>query len=480
LKIKLLGVLAAAALLYGGWMSASGEFTDDYGMTGLMRAAAAGDEAQVRRLLSRGARVNRQVPSDDLEAFIAMLGFFQQYPANQVGWTALMFAAAERHAPVAGVLLDEGAEPNLAARDGDTALRVAVQQGAVELVRLLLGKGASPDARAKGPGLSTPLMLCAGLRIENGEESARLLIGAGADVNAAGSDGQTPLILAVRSGNVPVVSLLVGAKADPEARDTKAGWSARMWAMHLANPEVLAALGSTGVTASGADDAEFQLIHAILGRDAAGARDALARGARAQATNEDGEPALFIAARLGQADTVKVLLAAGASASAEYHSGTPLSAAVAGRNADAVRAVLAAQPGAPALQDALRQASIFGQTDIARLLVEGGASGAMGPYPLVQQSVRFGNAELIKLLLDAGADPNLKGEGQTPLAAAVSYGKVDVIRLLLAAGADPGMPDGRGKTPMDFVKQVEALKTPAEDYKAKYREIGKMLEAAKK
>jgi uncharacterized protein len=471
LRYKLLGVVAAAGLLYSGWTSVRGEFTDDYGMTGLMRAAAAGDAAEARRLLDLGARLNRQVPSDDLEAFLALLRFFQEYPANKIGWTALMFSVHGGHATVARALLDEGADPNLVARDGETALRIAVQQGAVDLVRLLIDKGAKPDAGG--------LMLCAATRLPHGEEIARLLLGAGVDPNARGSDGQTPLIMAVRNVNVPLVRLLIDAKADLQARDLKPGWTAHMWALHLANPGVLEVFGPTGVAgaAAGAEDPDFLLIRAILGGDGAGAKAALARGAQPHATSEEGEPALFLAARRGQTEAVQALLAAGASVHLEFRTGTALSAAVSGRNPDTVREIVAARPGARALQEALRQAAVYGQTDVAKLLLDGGASPVMGDYPLVQQSVRFGDAALIKLLLDAGADPNLKGEGQTPLIDAVSYGKTEIVGVLLAAGADPRIPDARGKLPMDFVNRSLQLAHAPEDYKARYRQIGEMLQA---
>ena len=52
--------------------------------------------------------------------------------------------------------------------------------------------------------------------------------------------------------------------------------------------------------------------------------------------------------------------------------------------------------------------------------------------------VRRGHTEIVRLLLRAGADPNLRGWGEsiTPLAASIEEGRHDMVRALLEGGAD--------------------------------------------
>ena len=67
-----------------------------------------------------------------------------------LGATPLMVACAARHLDVAEMLLDAGADPDLATPDGWRALHVAVRACAAPIVRLLLAEGrANPDAMSR-------------------------------------------------------------------------------------------------------------------------------------------------------------------------------------------------------------------------------------------------------------------------------------------------------------------------------------------
>ncbi|MBO7743802.1 ankyrin repeat domain-containing protein [Paenibacillus sp. MWE-103] len=69
---------------------------------------------------------------------------------NNLGWTALLEVAilsdgGPRHQEIARLLLQHGADPRLADRDGVTALRHAERNGLTEIARIL--RGAEPGAR---------------------------------------------------------------------------------------------------------------------------------------------------------------------------------------------------------------------------------------------------------------------------------------------------------------------------------------------
>ncbi|MFI0240291.1 ankyrin repeat domain-containing protein [Streptomyces sp. NPDC016845] len=88
-----------------------------------------------------------------------------------------------------------------------------------------------------------------------------------------------------------------------------------------------------------------RLFHAIRAGDPAGARAVLRAGAHPEWTNGEGTTLLYTAAVQGEAEIVRLLLAAGASPDAESEGigaeGTPLCAAACWGHTEAVRVLLA-------------------------------------------------------------------------------------------------------------------------------------------
>lgn len=101
--------------------------------------------------------------------------------------------------------------------DGFTALHLAAFMGHPAATRLLLERGADPNAVATSAqiGPVQPLHSAAATREL---ECARLLVEHGADVNACQAGGYTPLHEAAGNGDVELARLLLGAGADPTAR----------------------------------------------------------------------------------------------------------------------------------------------------------------------------------------------------------------------------------------------------------------------
>ncbi|KAE8553615.1 hypothetical protein TMatcc_006939 [Talaromyces marneffei ATCC 18224] len=97
-----------------------------------------------------------------------------------------------------------------------SALQYTVQNGNIDLVRLLLSNRANPDSRAFPVWEDTPLQLSIRLGYT---EIARILIEHGANVNASPAwyNGRTALQAAAESGNIQLAQMLLRKKADVNA-----------------------------------------------------------------------------------------------------------------------------------------------------------------------------------------------------------------------------------------------------------------------
>ncbi len=128
---------------------------------------------------------------------------------------------------VAG-LLEGGLDPNMRSRIGETLLHEAVRSGNLELVKILVEKGANVNATT--PWGATPLMVAAQSEDRRAAEIARYLIRRDARISAKDRRfGRTPLMWAYMRGNQETAHLLIQHGADEDAVD-KAGKTARHYA----------------------------------------------------------------------------------------------------------------------------------------------------------------------------------------------------------------------------------------------------------
>jgi ankyrin repeat protein len=114
-------------------------------------------------------------------------------------------------------------EPSLASRRfaGRTLLHFTCGAGCVEVASLLLRMGADPNTQNRGG--HTPLYCVANeCPSEMGPAIVRMLVRAGADVNACGGVTRaTALHMAARRGHTAVIEALLDSGAAIEARDVK-------------------------------------------------------------------------------------------------------------------------------------------------------------------------------------------------------------------------------------------------------------------
>jgi len=122
------------------------------------------------------------------------------------GFTALGYAAFFGHAEAVKMLLDAGADPSIPSNNGLRVLPIhsAMAGEHKEMARLLLERGGGWN-EASGGGW-TPLHYAA----HYGDvETARFLLGLGADIQTSNREGKTPRDLALEKGHTGLADLLV-------------------------------------------------------------------------------------------------------------------------------------------------------------------------------------------------------------------------------------------------------------------------------
>ena len=273
------------------------------GQTALMWAAAEGHTPIVRMLIEGGALVNAR---------------------SAAGYAALLLAAREARLETTQVLLAAGADVNAAAKDGTTALIVATIRGHVRYAEFLMTKGANPNL---GPGFGalhwavgrwdselsdasngilsddTEWSAFGGLQGRDKLAFVRVLLARGADPNARARKtpgfgiqvkgylgnlaGGTPFLIAAKANDVAVMRELVAHGADPLVSTTN-GTTPLMWAAGVGHVP--------GLTRS----AEGEALEAV--------RLCLEFGGDINAANSAGDTALHGAAWRERADAIVQLL----------------------------------------------------------------------------------------------------------------------------------------------------------------------------
>jgi uncharacterized protein len=436
----------------------------------LRDAVRDGDRAGAITLLKQKADVNAPEPDgttalhwavrqDDRELVDGLIKAGANVKAaNRYGVTPLYLACVNGSAPVIAKLLDAGADPNGATTEGETPLMTVARTGSVEAAKVLLAHGADVNSKEQWRQ-QTPLMWAVA---ESHPEVAQELIAHGADVNARQVTwnwerqvtkeprekwmplgGLTPLLFAARQGCVDCERVLLKAGADINAANPN-GFSSILLAIINSHYDAAAFLLDKGADQNIADETGRTPLYAAVDMH----------------TLPDSNlpwPS-ELNSRLTSLDLIQALLAHGANVNAQLKKQQPYRSKV-DRGADTMLGT-GATP--------LLRAAKAGDTEVVKVLLAKGADVKLttkfGMTP-VMAAAGLGTKEedttgrkkteaeaiaSINLCLDAGADVNaLDNQGDTALHGAAQKGYDEVVQFLVDHGAKLDVKDKRGRTPLD-------------------------------
>jgi cytochrome c2 len=205
-------------------------------------------------------------------------------PLSASGSADLLIAVRNGDHQQVRTLIEAGADVNIADDGGTTALMHAVIESDAQMMKLLIDHRA--NVNAKNALDSTALMYAA-----TNLEKTRLLLDAGADVKAKGQRGATAMGVAVTTfGSTPVLKLLVGKGAQPEARQMTS-------AAAVGDLEAMQYLLSAGIPSDGFSTPAITA--AITARCEACARWLVEKGAPAGGVRPNGTLSTPVGSTLG-------------------------------------------------------------------------------------------------------------------------------------------------------------------------------------
>jgi ankyrin repeat protein len=341
----------------------------------------------------------------------------------------LIEAVKSRNVEAVSEILKRHVDVNVPQADGATALHWAAHSGDVKIAQLLIRAGARAGI-ADDTGV-TPIHLACTNR---SAALVDLLLEAGADPNAALLNGETALMTCSRAGDVHAVKALTARGADVNRKEPFHGQTALMWAAAERHPGVVAALIEAGASVNARSRSYAQTVTSEVTQRAG-------REELNYTVPRGGMTPLLFAARSGDVESARLLLAGGAGVDAALPDG----------------------------MSALVLAAHSGNAQVGMLLLEQGAdpdASEIG-YTALHAAVLRAGLDLVKALLAHGASPDLRITrgtpvrrnsedfelpatlvGATPYFLAARFLETDIMRALAAAGADTHLSMPSGDTPL--------------------------------
>ena len=248
----------------------------------------------------------------------------------------------------------------------------------------------------------------------------RILVDAGADVNARDKDDDPLLYTAVREDEPEIVQILLDAGADVNARNSSDD-PLLYTAVREDEPEIVRILVDAGADVNASNSSGDPLLYTAVREDEPEiVRILVEAGADVDASNSSGDPLLYTAVREDELEIVRILVEAGADVDTRDSSGNPI------------------------LYDLIW----WGHAKMVRILVEEGADvNTRNRYddPLLHTAITADRSgpEMVRILVEAGADVNVSDRWGTSLVKlAFEEDESEIVRILVDAGAEVDFPPG--------------------------------------
>ena len=397
----------------------------------------------------------------------------------------LHYAAQYNQLAAAKLLVEAKADLTVKDKRGRTALDLAQGEAKRELAKFLRSAGMkSRDDEAAAKSIFVAAKI-------GSVEAIKKHLAAGVDVNAKNKSGYAALHFAASAGQVDAVAALIEAKADVALAD-KVKRTALHYAVSNKHQSTAALLLDKGAPVNAKDKNGKTPLDRATGKSRAALAELLRSKGGKTAKELLAAENIFIAAEVGDLESINKLLAGGADVNAKNKSGYTALHLSAKRGHDAVAAVLLEAKADVALasrsgKTALHYVADYnGNLDLAKRLIAGQApintkdGRKRTPLDYAQLRKRAELAELLrsnggktskelaaagsifaaaevgdlealnKLLAADGADVNATNKsGYTALQLAVRKGQQDAAALLLEKGANVNA-QRKGRTPLDF------------------------------
>jgi hypothetical protein len=433
----------------------------------VLEAAKNQDKAALRSLLKQKVDVNASdvdgmtaliwaAHQDDLEAVKLLLAAgANAKAANRYEVTALSEAANSGNGPMIEALVKAGADPNAAFGEGETPLMTAARTGSLAGVKALLAAGAKVNDKDAYRG-QTALMWAVA---ENHPEVAKALIGAGANVNAQSTlydfnfrkvatggtqavysrGGLTAMMFAARQGSIDCAKVLLDAGADINAAEPDFGFTPLLEAIF---------------------NDHYDLAAYLVDRKASLKEGALYLAVEMRNLDYQGNrPRKAVVDKLDELGFIKYLLEHGADPNAVMTAKIPPRASQ--------NAAIAPNGNTPFMR-AARSADLETLQLLLDHKADPNKAANDHTTPVIAAGAGMGNrfaggeekpepqfVEALKLLVEHGANVNAANDrGDTAMHGAAARGADLIVQFLADHGAKLNVKNKQNRTPLDVAKGI--------------------------
>ena len=379
---------------------------------------------------------------------------------NALGRTAAHYAIAQKKLVALQVLLDNGANPNLADNDGNTLYDLWSEhkdRGKLELLHRAEGK---------------PLDLFQAA-YSNDRDSAERLIAAGANAIAKDAEGRVPFDIAAELRHAALAAILLHAAAGVEGKDEKS-WTPLHWAVAARDWDLVREYIRQGADISaGRQQSALELATHVKGEAKLIEIVMEEKGVDAVfGLNDDN--LLMLAAKVNSVAAAQLLLDNGVDINAiNRYWQTAVTLGVEYGNREVVELLVASQADLNIRDRQGRAAAFFAlynrDINMLRLLIDNNADVNLAnnvQSTLLTWAAEAGEIDMVELLIDNDAEINARNmHGDTPLMLLAKKHNSDepkffhIIALLIAKHADVNLPNYYGETPLMWTALTNQIKT---------------------